>query len=74
MIRLIDHNGVEILLNVDAIQTVETGPPTVITLTNGDTLTVKNHPGDIAEKIRAYRQGKQQGKKGEETEDTQGEA
>jgi len=57
MIRLIRQDGVEILLNVDAIKSIQGKDPTVITLNNGEKLNVKNHPSDITEKIKAYRIG-----------------
>jgi uncharacterized protein YlzI (FlbEa/FlbD family) len=57
MIRLIRQDGVEILLNVDAIKSVQGTDPTVITLNNGEKLKVKNHHRDITEKIKAYRIG-----------------
>lgn len=62
MIRLIRKDGVEILLNVDLIKSIEKTPETVITLTNGEKVEVKNAVGDITEKIRAYRIGLQDGK------------
>ena len=57
MIRLIRQDGVEILLNVDAIKAIQGKDPTVITLNNGEKLNVKNHSSDITEKIEAYRIG-----------------
>lgn len=57
MIRLIRYDGVEILLNVDAIESIQGKEPAVITLNNGEKLKVKNHPHDITEKIKAYRIG-----------------
>lgn len=62
MIRLIRNDGIEILLNVDMIKTIEKTPDTVITLINGEKVVVKNAVGDITEKIRAYRIGIQEGK------------
>lgn len=49
----------EILVNVESIQTVEAWPETVITLVDGEKLHVKNHPQDIVDKIRAHRIGLQ---------------
>lgn len=57
MIRLIRHDGIEILLNVNMIKSIEEYPQTTIILNNGEKLRVKNHPGDIIEKIKAYRIG-----------------
>ena len=57
MIRLIRQDGVEILLNVDIIKSIQGMGPTIITHANGEKLEVKNHPGDITEKIKAYKAG-----------------
>ena len=57
MIRLIRKDGLEILLNSDWIKLVEQRGDTVITLTSGDEIVVKNSPKDIMEKIRAFKQG-----------------
>jgi len=54
MIRLIRKDGIEILLNIDMIKTIEKTPETVITLTNGEKIVVKNAVGDITEKMRAH--------------------
>jgi uncharacterized protein YlzI (FlbEa/FlbD family) len=50
----------EFLLNVDMIKTVEKTPDTVITLTNGEKIVVKNDVIDVLTKIRAYRFGLEQ--------------
>lgn len=57
MIRLIRADGTEILLNVDLIQSVECTPETVITLTDGDRITVKNTVTDVVTKVNAYQTG-----------------
>jgi uncharacterized protein YlzI (FlbEa/FlbD family) len=57
MIRVFRHDGLELMLNVDMIKNIQTGPPTVITLLGGEELKVKNSLTDVLEKIRAYRQG-----------------
>lgn len=58
MIRLIRHDGMEILLNTELIMSVGGTHKTEITLTNGETVVVKNARGDVLEKMRAYRIGK----------------
>ncbi len=63
MIRLIRIDGVEILLNTDAIQTVKDENGTVITLVNGEKLRVKNWVSDVAQKAKAYVRGINQEKK-----------
>jgi flagellar protein FlbD len=68
MIRLIRADGVEILLNVDMIKSIEAYPETTIILTNGEKLVVKNHPGDITEKIKAYQIGSDESE-GEESDE-----
>ena len=57
MIRLIRIDGIEILLNVNMIRSIEGGTETVVNLHNGERLVVKNHPKDITEKIKAYHLG-----------------
>jgi len=56
MIRLIRSDGIEILLNVEQIRKVD-GTPTTITLTDGETLTVKNHLNDVLTKVHAHQLG-----------------
>ncbi len=67
MIRLIRKDGIEILLNVNMIRSIESNTDTVIILNDGERLAVKNHPTDITEKIRAYwmgiKQAENEGKK-----------
>jgi len=57
MIRLFRLDGLELMLNVDMIKDIKTGPPLVITLLNGETIQVKNSLTDVVTKIKAYRQG-----------------
>ncbi len=57
MIRLFRHDGLEIMLRVDMIREIDPGPPTVITLLDGETLQVKNTSVDVMTKIRSCRQG-----------------
>jgi len=57
MIRLIRKDGLEILLNTELIKLVEQRRDTVILLTTGDEIMVKNSSKDIMEKIRAFKQG-----------------
>jgi uncharacterized protein YlzI (FlbEa/FlbD family) len=64
MIRLFRHDGLEIMLNIDMIRDIQPGPPTVLTLLNGETLLVKNTPVDVIVKIRARRKGKEDEERG----------
>ncbi len=57
MIRLIRTDGTEILLNVDLIQTVESAGDTVITLTGGEKIAVKNSVADVITKANAFHSG-----------------
>ena len=57
MIRLIRCDGVEILLNVDQIESVVTKDRTIITLTGGEEVYVKNAERDIIGKMRAAQIG-----------------
>lgn len=57
MVRLYRHDGLEILLNVDLIRSVDSVPDTVITLVDGTTVRVKNTEGDVVTKIKAARHG-----------------
>jgi uncharacterized protein YlzI (FlbEa/FlbD family) len=71
MIRVINTEGMEILLNAEAIQAVESGKETVVTLVNGEKLHVKNHPQDIVDKIRAHKIGLQGDQSPDNPEDRQ---
>jgi uncharacterized protein YlzI (FlbEa/FlbD family) len=57
MIRLFRYDGLELMLNVDMIKDIRAGVNTVITLTNGEEITVKNSLTDVLTKIRACRKG-----------------
>ena len=57
MIRLYRYDGLEFLLNVDLISEVNTTPETVITLTSGEKIRVKNTDVDVITKIKAFRLG-----------------
>ena len=57
MIRLFRHDGLELMLNVDLIKEIRDEVNPVITLTNGEEITVKNTLTDVLTKIRACRKG-----------------
>jgi uncharacterized protein YlzI (FlbEa/FlbD family) len=57
MIRLFRHDGLELMLNVDLIKDIQAGVNTVITLTTGEQIKVKNSLTDVLTKMRAYRKG-----------------
>ncbi len=54
MIMLTRFNGAKFYLNAELIQSVEGTPDTVVTLTNGIKVLVKEAPELIAERILAY--------------------
>ena len=56
MIRLTRYCGDSIFVNMDLIETVEGNPDTVLTLTNGNHLTVRETPEQIAALVLELRQ------------------
>jgi flagellar protein FlbD len=55
MIRLFRLNGVMVILNADLIETVESTPDTVITLSNGKKYVVANDLEDVMDQIVQYK-------------------
>lgn len=55
MITLTKLNGEEFILNCDLIETVLGNPDTVIALTNGRKMIVRETPGEVADKVLEYR-------------------
>jgi flagellar protein FlbD len=55
MIHLTRLNQVPLILNSDLIQLVEETPDTVITLTTGQSLRVRETAGEVLERIIAFR-------------------
>lgn len=55
MITLTKLNGEEFILNCDLIETVLGNPDTVIALTNGKKMIVKETPNEVADKVLEYR-------------------
>ncbi|WP_312651464.1 flagellar FlbD family protein [Proteiniclasticum sp.] len=55
MILLTTLSGTEFYLNADLIVKLEALPDTVITLTDGKTMRVKEAPKEIIERIISYR-------------------
>ncbi len=56
MISLCRLNGQEFILNAELIETLEATPDTVITLSNGKKIIVKNGLEEIIRKTVKYRQ------------------
>ncbi|MEW6546440.1 MAG: flagellar FlbD family protein [Bacillota bacterium] len=55
MIRVTRLNGHEMVLNADLIETVEATPDTVISLTTGRKILVREAPEEITRRVVAYR-------------------
>lgn len=55
MINLTKLSGVEITLNCDTIETVEEVPETVITLSNGKKILVKESRQEIINLVKCYK-------------------
>ena len=58
MIRLTRYNGDEFILNAELIRYVERVPDTLITLTNSDTLMVKETLDEVVRRAVTYHQAK----------------
>jgi len=56
MIRVTRLNGAELVLNADLIESLEATPDTVVALTTGKKLMVKEAVDDVVSKIVEYRQ------------------
>jgi flagellar protein FlbD len=55
MIQLTKINGAALVLNPDLIEYIEETPDTVITISNGDKVVVKDRMGEIIDKVVRYR-------------------
>lgn len=55
MIPITRLGGQEILVNADLIESVETTPDTIITLTTGKKLLVREPAGEITRRVLAFR-------------------
>ncbi|HHY95614.1 MAG TPA: flagellar FlbD family protein [Firmicutes bacterium] len=55
MIKLTKLNGQSVVLNAELIETVEATPDTVISLTTGRKLLVKEDPDEITRRVVSYR-------------------
>jgi flagellar protein FlbD len=56
MIAVRKINGQELVLNVDLIETIESTPDTIITLTTGKKIMVQNSIEDVVGKAIKYKQ------------------
>lgn len=55
MIKVTRFQGKEFFLNSDLIEYIESNPDTVITLTTGKKIVIKENPEEIVEKIKQFR-------------------
>lgn len=55
MIELTRLNGRPLVLNSDLIKSAEASPDTMLTLTNGEKLIVREDCAEVAERVLAYR-------------------
>jgi flagellar protein FlbD len=55
MIRVTKLNDDEIVINDDLIEFIETTPDTIISLTDGKKIMVKETPDEIIERVAAFR-------------------
>lgn len=55
MIRVTRLDGTAVLVNTDQITWIEFNPDTVIALTNGEKLLVRDSPDDIVAKVQDYK-------------------
>jgi flagellar protein FlbD len=55
MIKVTRINDSDLVINADLIEFVEAIPDTIISLTTGKKIMVKNSPDEIIEKVAAFR-------------------
>jgi flagellar protein FlbD len=55
MIRVTRLNGEEIVINDDLIEFIESTPDTIISLTDGKKIMVKENPDEIIKRVAAFR-------------------
>lgn len=55
MIELTRLNGTSIAVNSDLFKTIESSPDTMLTLTNGEKLIVREAPVEVIERVVQYR-------------------
>ncbi len=57
MIRISRLNGAEMVINADLIESLEATPDTVIVLTNGKHLVVRDSVDEIVRRVIEYKRG-----------------
>jgi len=56
MIALTRINGLPLMLNDDLIEQIESIPDTIVRLTNGQKLVVRETPSEVVDRVVAFRQ------------------
>ncbi len=56
MIALTRINGLPMMLNDDLIEQIESIPDTIVRLTNGQKLVVRETPSEVVDRVVAFRQ------------------
>ncbi len=69
MVRVTRLNGVEVVVNAAAIETLEATPDTVVRLVNGRRLTVRETVDEVIEKVITYQREVHQGPRQARAED-----
>lgn len=69
MIRVTRLNGVEVVVNAGAIESLEATPDTVVRLVNGRRLAVRETVDEVIEKVIAYQREVRQGPRQASAED-----
>jgi len=55
MVRLTRLNSTELVVNADLIEMLESSPDTIVTLTTGQKLIVKESVDEVMEKVKEYK-------------------
>lgn len=64
MIQLTRLNGQPLVVNAELIETVESTPDTVVTLTTARKIVVRESPDDVVRRVLAYRRAVLRGSRG----------
>ena len=55
MVKLTRINGTEIVINADLIEFVETLPDTIVTLTNGQKIIIRESIDQVVERVKEFK-------------------
>lgn len=64
MIELTRLNGSKMIVNSDQILWIECSPDTVLTLAHGEKLFVRESPGDVVDRVKAFKRAVAMGPEG----------